>query len=334
MSSIVNPQLVSNCKRCAQELPPGALDCPQCHALVHEEQLERVAARARAFEANGVLWDAHEQWKSLLPLLPPTSQQAGWIRGHIRELETTIHAHAVPDTRKKWAKWLAPLGPLAVLLAKGKTVFLLLFKLKFLLSFAGAIAIYWGLWGWKFGVGFASLILVHEMGHYIDIKRRGLPADMPVFLPGLGAYVKWRAMGVSLENRAAISLAGPLAGWVGAAICGLLWYKTGDGIWAALAGTTAWLNAVNLIPVFILDGGQAVLALSKVERALLLAASVGLAALLTQWTFLLVAAGMLWRLFTKDEPEQGSPRTTLYYAAVLTALAFVMWIMPGSAFPR
>ena len=296
--------------------------------------MERTAARARAFEANGSLWDAREQWQAVLPLLPPTSRQAEWIRNHIRELETTIHAPGAPDTRKKWAKWLAPLGPLAVLLAKGKTFLLLIFKLKFLLSFAGFIGIYWGLWGWRFGIGFACLILLHEMGHYIDIKSRGLPAEMPVFLPGLGAYVKWQAMGVSLETRAAVSLAGPLAGWFGAAICGLIWYQTGNTVWAALAGTSAWLNVINLIPIFILDGGQAVFALSKVERALLLAASVGLAAWLEQWTFLLVAAGMLWRLFTRDEPPQGSAKTTVYYAAVLAALAFVMRIMPDANFPR
>ena len=296
--------------------------------------MERTAARARALEANGSLWDAREQWQAILPLLPPTSKQAGWIRGHIRELETTIHAPGAPDTRRRWAKWLAPLGSLGVLLAKGKTFFLLLFKLKFLLSFAGFIGVYWSLWGWKFGVGFACLILLHEMGHYIDIKSRGLPAEMPVFLPGLGAYVKWQAAGVSLETRAAVSLAGPLAGWFGAAVCGLIWYQTGDKIWAALAGTSAWLNVINLIPLFILDGGQAVLALSKFERALLLAASVGLAAWLEQWTFLLVAGGMLWHLFTRDEPPQGSPKTTAYYAAVLTALAFVMRIMPNANFPR
>ncbi|HEY6248633.1 MAG TPA: site-2 protease family protein [Candidatus Angelobacter sp.] len=334
MSSTVNPQLASNCRRCSTPLPAGALDCPQCHALVHEEQLERGAARARALEANGSLWDAREQWQAVLPLLPPPSKQAEWIRGHIRELEATLHAPGAPDTRKKWAKWLAPVGPLAVILAKGKTFLLLAYKLKFLLSFAGFIVVYWSLWGWRFGVGFACLILLHEMGHYIDIKSRGLPANMPVFLPGLGAYVKWQAMGVSLETRAAVSLAGPLAGWFGSAVCGLIWYQTRDPIWAALAGTSAWLNVVNLIPVFILDGGQAALALSKVERALLLAASLGLAYLFWQGTFLLVAAGMLWRLFTRDEPPQGSPKMTAYYAAVLTALAFVMWIMHGANFPR
>jgi len=296
--------------------------------------MERIAARARAYEANGSLWDARDQWHLILPLLPATSKQAEWIRNHIRELETTLHAPGAPNTRKKWAKWLAPLASLGVLLAKFKTVFLLLFKLKFLLSFAGAIALYWSMWGWRFGVGFALLILVHEMGHYIDVKRRGLPADMPVFLPGLGAYVKWQAMGVPLTTRAAVSLAGPLAGLFAAAVCGLIWYQTGNAIWAALARASAWLNALNLIPIFILDGGQATLAISKVDRGLLLIGAAGLAMVLKEWMLLLVAGGFLWRLFTKDDPEQGSNAITAYFVAVLAGLAFMMWLIPGPALPR
>jgi Zn-dependent protease len=331
--SAIVPEVIRNCKRCSAELASGALDCPQCHALVYEEQLKRVAARARAYEANGSLWDAREQWQAALQLLPSNSKQAEWIRGHIRELETSIQAPGAPDTRRKWAKWLGPLAPVAILLAKAKTFLLAIFKLKFLFSFAASIAVYWSLWGWRFGIGFVLLILVHEMGHYIDIKRRGLPAEMPVFLPGLGAYVKWQAMGVPLETRAAISLAGPLAGWFGAALCGLLWFQTGNGIWAGLARVSAWLNLLNLIPVFILDGGQAVLAINKMERGFLLVASVGLGVLLEQWTFLLVAAGMLWRLFTKDEPGEGSRGITIYFLAVMVALALVTWMMPVAS-PR
>src|SRR5579871_6830079 len=78
--SAITSELARNCKRCASELPAGALDCPKCHTLVHDEQLERTAARARALEANGALWDAHEQWQSALPLLPAESGQAQWIR--------------------------------------------------------------------------------------------------------------------------------------------------------------------------------------------------------------------------------------------------------------
>lgn len=319
------PEVIRNCRRCSTELPPRALDCPQCHALVHEEQVQGVAARARALEANGALWDAREQWQSALQLLPPDCQQAQWIRGHVRELETTIHAPGAPDTRRKWKKWLGPLAPIALLLAKLKPV---LAGFKFLFTFAASIALYWSLWGWRFGVGFVLLILLHEMGHYIDIKRRGLPADMPVFLPGFGAYVKWQAMGVPIETRAAVSLAGPLAGWFGAAVCGLIWFRTGNGVWGGLAEFTALINIANLIPLFILDGGQAVLALNKLQRGLLMAASVGLAVWLEQWIFYGVAAGSLWRMFTKDEPAQGSGGITIYFLALMTALAFLRSIMP------
>src|SRR6202050_2211738 len=105
----------------------------------------------------------------------------------------------------------------------------------------------------KFGSGFALLILIHEMGHFIDIKRRGLPADMPVFLPGLGAYVRWQAMGVSQETRSAVSLAGPLAGFFASLACAALWWQTHDPLWASLARSGAILNVLNLIPVWVLD---------------------------------------------------------------------------------
>jgi Zn-dependent protease len=326
--SSVASDLTGKCRRCSHELPPGALDCPQCHALVHEQQLDRVAARARAFEANGSLWDAREQWQSALHLLPSNSKQAAWIRGHIRELETTIKAPGAPDTRKRWAKWLAPLAPIAVLLAKFKTVTFAILKLKFLFSFGAFLAVYWAAYGAKFGIGFAVLILVHELGHFIDVKRRGLPAEMPVFLPGLGAYVQWQAMGVTLETRAAVSLAGPLAGWIGAAVCAILWFQTGDGVWAALARSSAWLNVLNLIPIWMLDGRQATLALSKLERAMILVASVALGALLEEWSLLLIGAGMLWRLFTKDNPREGSRAITAYFLIVMAGLTLVMWLMP------
>ncbi|HEY3770657.1 MAG TPA: site-2 protease family protein, partial [Candidatus Angelobacter sp.] len=189
------------------------LECPQCRTLVHSDQMEQLAAHARSLEAHGDIQEARKRWLACLPLLPPQSTQAEWIRNHVRDLDngglpeqpaaTNPNANQVPQ----WAKRLGPLAPIVLALT----------KLKFLLSFLAFFGTYWAFWGWKFGLGFAVMILIHEMGHYIDIRRRGLPADMPMFLPGLGAYVKWRALGVSLETRAAVSLAGPLAGFFAAA---------------------------------------------------------------------------------------------------------------------
>ena len=331
--SAITPQFIRNCPRCACELAPGALVCDQCSALVHAEQLSQVSRQAKLLEENGELLQARELWLSALVLLPPNAKQAEWIRQHSSDLEHDAARVPTAPAENQWARKLGPLGPIAVILAKSKTL-LALFKLNFLLSLAGFIAVYWALWGAKFGVGFAILILLHEMGHFIDIKRRGLPADMPVFLPGLGAYVRWRALGVSLETRAAISLAGPLAGWMAAAICALVYLKTGNGLWAALARASAWLNVMNLIPIWVLDGGQAATALGKGERLVLLTASLALWLVFKENVFFLVALGAGWRLFTKDLPPQSSPRTLAYFVAVLAALGCIMRLMPGEGFGR
>jgi Zn-dependent protease len=227
-----------------------------------------------------------------------------------------------------WAKRLGPLAPLAILLAKGKTLLFALFKLKFLFSFVAFLGLYWALYGAWFGIGFALMILIHEMGHFAEVKRRGLPAEMPVFLPGLGAYVKWQALGVSTEVRSIISLAGPAAGLLAAFAAAAVFWQTGNPLWAALAHTGAWLNLLNLIPVWILDGAGAILPLDKMGRISLLIFS----ALLFWWTgeltLLFVAAGFAWQLYRKPIPAGGSVAVQLYFAALLAALAWLLHVTP------
>jgi Zn-dependent protease len=294
--------------------------------LVHAAQLEQLASGAKMFEEHGELQKARETWLKALQLVPPQATQADWIRDKVKKLELAAAA-APPEKRHEWAKKLGPLAPIAILLAKSKFL-LSLFKLKFLFSLFAFVAVYWALYGPKFGAGFAVLILVHEMGHYIDIKRRGLPADMPMFLPGLGAYVRWASMGVSAATHAAVSLAGPLAGLLGAAACAFIWWRTGNRLWAALAQASAFLNVMNLIPVWILDGSKAIQALSKIERVVVLTASLLLFLVLKESAFIFVAAGVTYRLFTKDMAPQPSPATTAYFVGVLAALGVVMWLMP------
>jgi Zn-dependent protease len=289
--------------------------------------MEQLAAHARSLEAHGDIQEARERWLACLPLLPPQSVQADWIRNHVRELDAGSSAPAAAagsnaNSVPQWAKRLGPLAPIALALA----------KLKFVFSFLAFFGTYWAFWGWKFGLGFAVMILIHEMGHYIDIRRRGLPADMPMFLPGLGAYVKWRALGVSLETRAAVSLAGPLAGFFAAAICAALWFKTDYGLWASLARSGAWLNVLNLIPLWIFDGSSATNALSKLERAVVLVVGAALGLAMHEWLFGVVAIGMGVRLFTRDDPPEPSNSTTAYFLAVLTGLALIMKLVPNDIF--
>ena len=288
--------------------------------------LERLSASARLHEESREYAEASSDWLKALELLPADSSQAEWISGNLRRLETLAGAASAKD-RNAWAKKFGPFAPLIILLANSKFL-LALFKLKFLLSLGAFVAFYWALYGVRFGIGFAVLILVHEMGHFIEIKRRGLPAEMPVFLPGLGAYVRWTALGVSMQTRAFVSLAGPMAGCLAAAVCALIWVKTGDALWLGLASLSAMLNVLNLIPIWVLDGSQAIVALNKSERIVLSAAAVLMAAYFSQPLFLLVAAGAAYRLFTKDIPQAPSHGATAYYLIVLAALGYLIALAP------
>jgi Zn-dependent protease len=306
----------------------GSLVCESCHTLVHSAELKRLAADAQKLEAAGDLAHAREHWNASLPFLPPDSQQADWIRNKIAEIDRSI---ATRSPQKKddhtWARKFGPLAPILILLAKGKSLFAL-FKFGSLLSFFLFLRIYAALYGWTFGIGFAVLIMIHEMGHYIDIRRRGLPADMPIFLPGLGAYVRWRAMGVTLETRSEISLAGPFAGMLSAAACFAVFKYNGVPVWAALAHASAFLNLLNLIPIWILDGGSAMNALNKMQRVVILVISLLLWYGAGENMLLLVSAGCVYRLFTKDDPGEGSSKATLYFAFVLFTLVLVLHFVP------
>jgi Zn-dependent protease len=327
------PQLNPRCRTCTQELSPEAVVCERCHALVHADELDRVAVAAKELEVKKEWRAAREEWLKALPLLPQNAEQGIWIRNHAHELlNNALDSEAPSSKNNEWAKKLGPVGPVAIVLAKSKTLLLAVFKLKFLLTFVSFIGVYWALWGMKFGIGFAILILIHEMGHYVDIKWRRLPAEMPVFLPGLGAYVSWNAKGVSLATRASVSLAGPLAGWLASVVCVAIWWRTGDIFWASLARAGAFLNVLNLVPIWILDGGQAIAALGKTDRLWLLTAGLALWLLLGEGVFFIVAAGAAWRLFTKDMPAQSSRASLAYYVSVLAFLGLLLRLIPGQGF--
>ena len=173
------------------------------------------------------------------------------------------------------------LGPLAVLgaaAAKLKGALLLLPKLK-LLTTSGtmlvSVAAYSFLWPWTFAIGFVLLLLVHELGHVIQLRREGIKASAPMFIPFLGAVVAAKSLGENALAEARVGLAGPVLGSLGTAALVPVWLATGDDFWAALAFTGFFLNLFNLLPVIPLDGGRAMAAMAPWMWF------VGLAAMLT-----------------------------------------------------
>ena len=294
--------------------------------LVYTQHLNQIGAAAATAESEGRVADARALWLSALPWLPEDSSQAEQVRQHIGTLEGRQSAE---DARQaKWKKRLGPLFPLFVAVVKLKSFFFLIFKLKFLLGFIGYFGLYWALFGWKFALGFILSLLVHEMGHYVVIRRRGLKADLPVLLPGLGAYVRWYNDGLPLNELAWIALAGPVWGLGAAVACLGLFVWTHHPVFQALAYTGALINLVNLIPVFWFDGAQATYALNRLGRGLLLASCILFFGLMHEGVFLFLAAGMGWRMFTQDAPEENSVSTLTIYLALLIALGAFLYFVP------
>lgn len=110
--------------------------------------------------------------------------------------------------------------------------------------------------GWKFGIVFVLLILVHELGHWITFRNFGIPVGLPFFIPGLGAFVKLRGPVPNLGTEALAVLAGPVFGLGGAAVCLGYGLATAEPFWYAAAYTGFFLNAFNLLPLPPLDGGR------------------------------------------------------------------------------
>jgi Zn-dependent protease len=108
-----------------------------------------------------------------------------------------------------------------------------------------------------------ALLLVHEMGHYVVIRAKGLPAGLPIFIPLVGAFVTMRRAPQSVRGEAEIALAGPIAGTVGGVICLLAYWQTGLPVLLPLAYFSFYINLLNLIPVGPLDGARVTAAISK-----------------------------------------------------------------------
>ncbi len=185
---------------------------------------------------------------------------------------------------------------LALAAAKFKAFFALLFTFKWLLlapklllSFGSiflSIWVYALFFGWKLGVVFVLLILVHELGHLLTFRNFGIPVSLPYFIPGLGAFVNSPMTGSPAQN-AVSAIMGPVFGVAAAAVCWGYGAATGEPFWLVCAYLGFFLNLFNLIPALPLDGGRVA---GVIDNRLYL---IG-AALLLGW----IVAYRHWSVFT------------------------------------
>jgi Zn-dependent protease len=117
------------------------------------------------------------------------------------------------------------------------------------------IAYSW-IFGWWYAIGFVALIFVHEMGHYIAARRRGLNVGAPTFIPFVGAWIQLKDLPHNAECEAYVGMAGPLVGTLGALACFYLAREFNNPLLLALSYAGFFLNLFNLIPLSPFDGGR------------------------------------------------------------------------------
>ncbi len=285
-------------------------------------QIEDLANRARQLAALGQLQEARAHWVAVLELLPADVPERAGVAREIARIDARLN----PKPATNWTKRLGPFGVVLAALAKFKTIALVvLTKGKFLFSVLAFVGFYWALFGWWFAVGLAGSVLLHEMGHYVMVRRFGFKAELPMFLPGLGAYVKWQGANVDAGMRAQISLAGPFFGFLSGLIAYGIYLNTHGGVWLAVAQFAGWLNLINLIPVSIFDGGAAMNALGRQHRLAVLAVCLLMGLLLHEYAFWFVAAGAGYRIYKRDFPDRSYEGVAYAFLALVVANGLLSW---------
>jgi Zn-dependent protease len=239
--------------------------------------------------------------------------------------------------RERARRFLGPIAAGVVLLAtKGKALILLLPKVKVFSTSATmlvSIGAYALIWPWTFALGFVLLLLLHELGHVIQLRREGVEASAPMFIPFLGAVIAAKSMGDNAAAEARVGLAGPVLGSIASLVPLGLWLTTGDDFWRALAYVGFLINLFNLLPVLPLDGGRAMAALSP---WVWVAGFAGLVAMTFVWPnpiliLVLIFGGLeSWRRWkARNTPESQAyhdipARTRAWVAIVYLGLAALL----------
>jgi len=240
-----------------------------------------------------------------------------------------------PGLRKRLGAALAAVVAFA---AKAKSLLILIPKLKLLTTFGSAvvsIGAYALIWGLPFAAGFVALLFLHELGHVIQLRREGVKASAPMFIPFLGAVISAKSMGRDAAAEARVGLAGPVLGSLASLVPLVLWLATGSDFWRALAYIGFFLNLFNLLPVLPLDGGRAMAALTPWMWLVGFAALIALAFYFPNPILLLVIVfGGLesWRRWKLRDTAEGRayhairPRTRALVAVTYLGLAGLLAI--------
>lgn len=249
------------------------------------------------------------------------------------------HSASVPEPKPpRSARRVAGLLIMAALFAVGKlkwVVGLLKFaKLGTLVSMMVSIGAYAMYFGWPYAVGFVLLIFVHEMGHAVAMRRMGIPAGAPVFIPFMGAVIAMKGRPRDAWVEAIVGIGGPALGTAGAAVVLAAAFVTGSGLLFALASIGFLINLFNMLPISPLDGGRIAGAMSRWFWAV--GYAIGIPLFITTGSpilmiILLLGAFTVYRMW-KSPPDgyydiPGRKRVTVAagYFGLLAVMVLGMW---------
>ncbi len=234
-----------------------------------------------------------------------------------------------PNRRSTWLKvgGGASIGLLGILLKFGAGILgalkyaLAFFKFGSVFSIFISLAVYAAAFGWQFGVGIIFLLFLHEMGHVLVLKAKGVPASAPIFIPLMGAFVAMKGMPRNAKDEAEIAIAGPLLGTAAALLCFVPHFLgSQSGLWPALAYFGFFINLFNLIPITPLDGGRIVGAISRKAWIVGLIVLVGL--LLARFNLILLLIVGL-SAYTVYQQFRSSAQMQSYYQVPLSTKIFI-----------
>ena len=273
--------------------------------------------------ANGAdLPAARAYWSQSLERLPKGTVQFRSIQARIVTLDEQIRL-AAADGGSRWKKRAGFLGPIGMLLWKLKALLLGLTKISTLVTMFVSFGFYWNLYGWRLGLGLVISIYIHEMGHVLELRKFGIPAGAPMFIPGFGAFIQLRGVSLPPVQDARIGLGGPLFGLGTAATALVLFEITGVKIWSVIAYFGAMMNLFNLIPIWQLDGGRGFHSLMRWQRAALLGITASLWLATKEALLILIALGAGYRLFGRDAADEPDHTGFTQFAGLLVLLTLV-----------
>ena len=132
-------------------------------------------------------------------------------------------------------------------------------------------------------VGFVVITLIHEIGHAVAIRAKGLRAGFMVFIPFIGGAVTLKDQPRTVFDDALIGLAGPFAGTLASLVALQIYKWNGEPVWLLIAFLGFALNLINLVPLGMLDGGR-------------------ISAAITKWMWLLGGAAVVYKLIDQPNP--------------------------------